>query len=541
MKKFKKVTAALIAFSVAATAMTPAGSTPSGIHAASKVTLNKKSAEITVGKTVQLKVKGTKKKIKWSSSNTYVAKVTQKGKVTGGHTGSAKITAKTGSKKLVCKIKVKAKKKAEVTEVPFTPTTNPETSMPENTATVTEVHGNPASTETATEMPVKPENTPTVPETPVIQTVKPVVPTATVPTQKPEQSQQPATGAPGTERPTVPETPGKQVDLALNFYLDPFEPEKPNEQYVTVHLVNHLEENVYVETDAYLTTKGKDYPAMLTGMEGKTLEKIEPTSKDDTFGQLVTYDDREIVMGNWTGETVWLPSDENSTLTFYFHIEEQRYRAVINYNEIGAIFREASKEETLLPVVTETPIVPTPAVPTQKPEQTQNPATEAPATEQPVVTETLGKQVDLALNFYLDPFDPEKPNEQFVTVHFVNHLQEDVYVEKDAYLTTKGKDYPAMMTGNEGKELRKIEPIHEGEINGESMQYDSKEYVMGDWTEETLWWLPSDENSTLTFYFRIGEQRYKATINYNETGAVFREATSEETLLPVVTAKPVSE
>lgn len=356
MKKFKKVTAAMMAFSLAATAIAPAGSVPSNIHAASKVTLNRKSADITVGKTVQLKVKGTKKKIKWSSSNTYVAKVTQKGKVTGRHTGSAKITAKTGSKKLVCKIKVKAKKKAEVTEVPFVPTTEPETSMPENTATVTEVPENPTSTETATEMPLRPENTATVPETPVIQTVKPVVPTAAVPTQKPEQSQQPATGAPGTERPTVTETPGKQVDLALNFYLEPFDSERPSEQFVYVRLVNHLQEDVYVETDAYLTTKGKDYPAMIFGSKEGDLEKIEPTYEEDREGQQVTYDSKQYVMGDWTDETFWLKSDENSTLTFYFRIGEQRYKATINYNETGAVFREATSEETLLPVVTAKPV-----------------------------------------------------------------------------------------------------------------------------------------------------------------------------------------
>ena len=143
----------------------------------------------------------------------------------------------------------------------------------------------------------------------------------------------------------------------------------------------------------------------------------------------------------------------------------------------------------------------------------------------------------MALNFYLEPFNPEAPNEQFVNVYLVNHLGEDVYVETDAYLTTKGKDYPAMIFGSKEGDLEKIEPVDEGNTYGEMVMYDSKEYVMGDYTEETFW-LKSDENSTLTFYFRIGEQRYKATINYNETGAVFYEATSEEILLPVITQTP---
>lgn len=51
---------------------------------ASAVKLNKKSANVYVGKTVQLKVTGAAKKTTvWSSSNTAVAKVTSGGKVTG--------------------------------------------------------------------------------------------------------------------------------------------------------------------------------------------------------------------------------------------------------------------------------------------------------------------------------------------------------------------------------------------------------------------------------------------------------------------------
>ena len=40
-----------------------------GVSAASKAKLNKKSATIYVGKTVTLKVKNNKKKVKWISSN----------------------------------------------------------------------------------------------------------------------------------------------------------------------------------------------------------------------------------------------------------------------------------------------------------------------------------------------------------------------------------------------------------------------------------------------------------------------------------------
>ena len=78
-------------------------------NAASKVKLNKTKATITVGKTVTLKVKNTKKKVKWSSSNKRIATVSSKGKVKGKKAGKVTITAKIGKKKYKCKVTVKKK------------------------------------------------------------------------------------------------------------------------------------------------------------------------------------------------------------------------------------------------------------------------------------------------------------------------------------------------------------------------------------------------------------------------------------------------
>ena len=81
------------------------------VSAAKKVKLNKTKATIYVGKTVTLKLKNNKAKVKWNSSNKKVATVTSKGKVKGKKAGKATITAKVGKKKYKCKITVKAVQK----------------------------------------------------------------------------------------------------------------------------------------------------------------------------------------------------------------------------------------------------------------------------------------------------------------------------------------------------------------------------------------------------------------------------------------------
>lgn len=86
--------------------------------AKAKVKLNKKKLVLTVGKKAKLKVKETKKKVKWSSSKKKIATVTKKGVVKAKKKGTAKIVAKIGKKKYTCKVVVKAKKKAKVTSKP---------------------------------------------------------------------------------------------------------------------------------------------------------------------------------------------------------------------------------------------------------------------------------------------------------------------------------------------------------------------------------------------------------------------------------------
>ena len=70
------------------------------------VKISKKSYRLVKGASLQLKLTGTKKKAKWTTSKRSVATVTQKGKVSAKKKGAATITAKIGKKKYNCKIYV---------------------------------------------------------------------------------------------------------------------------------------------------------------------------------------------------------------------------------------------------------------------------------------------------------------------------------------------------------------------------------------------------------------------------------------------------
>lgn len=73
---------------------------------AATIKISKKSLEMKVGEVKTLKVSGTKKKVKWSSSDKYVVSVNAKGKVKAVGTGSAYVKAKVGNKSFSCYVKV---------------------------------------------------------------------------------------------------------------------------------------------------------------------------------------------------------------------------------------------------------------------------------------------------------------------------------------------------------------------------------------------------------------------------------------------------
>lgn len=74
--------------------------------ASKKPKLNQTSIALVPGETFKLKVKNTKKKPKWTSSDNTVATVNKKGLVTAHNEGRTKITAKVGKKKLTCDVTI---------------------------------------------------------------------------------------------------------------------------------------------------------------------------------------------------------------------------------------------------------------------------------------------------------------------------------------------------------------------------------------------------------------------------------------------------
>ena len=119
MKKTNKLFIALclaLIACLAAPALLPAGLNPA-FTARAAAALNKRKATLYTGKTLQLKVTGATKGVKWSSSRPKVAKVDQRGLVTALKAGKATITAKVDGKKLTCAITVKQSLSADATNI----------------------------------------------------------------------------------------------------------------------------------------------------------------------------------------------------------------------------------------------------------------------------------------------------------------------------------------------------------------------------------------------------------------------------------------
>lgn len=117
LRRFSKVSKTLLTlFLITALALSII---PSQTSQAASIRLNKKTASVLTGKTIKLSVSGTKKKVRWSSSNTSIA-VVSNGKVTGKKPGKAVIAATVAGKKLKCTVKVLYNKKEAEKKIKLT-------------------------------------------------------------------------------------------------------------------------------------------------------------------------------------------------------------------------------------------------------------------------------------------------------------------------------------------------------------------------------------------------------------------------------------
>ena len=164
MKKVKKTLAVALTF-----AMTVVMVPQSALAAKKQVKLNKKSVSVAVGKTVKVKLKNNKKKVKWTvvSGKKNVA-LSKKGKtgvtIKGKRVGKAKVQAKIGKKKYVCTVTVTNKNKAQTTVAKKTaaPGNTTGTTAGKNTgSTAAKPTATPTPTPTPTSIPT-PTTNPTV-------------------------------------------------------------------------------------------------------------------------------------------------------------------------------------------------------------------------------------------------------------------------------------------------------------------------------------------------------------------------------------------
>ena len=217
------------------------------VSAAKRVSLNTKKLTVAKGTSKTLKVKNTKKKVTWKIlSGKKCITLKKKGKtavaVKGRKKGTAKVQAKIGKKKLVCKVTVKnVKKPGNTPKQTQKPDTMPSasakpaiTAQPTGTQTPPTITEQPTGTQappTVTEQPTGTQTPPTITEQPTGTQAPPTTtgqPTGTqtppTVTEQPTGTQAPPTT---TGQPTGTQTPPTVTEQPAGTQAPPTTTEQP--------------------------------------------------------------------------------------------------------------------------------------------------------------------------------------------------------------------------------------------------------------------------------------------------------------------------
>lgn len=116
-KKFYKAIVLMVMLTMLAPSILPI-SNVKNVQAAT-IQLSEKSLILNVGETATLKMKGTKKKATWSTSDASIAMVSNSGKVSAIKEGNVQITANISNKKYICKVVILRPENPYIATAPF--------------------------------------------------------------------------------------------------------------------------------------------------------------------------------------------------------------------------------------------------------------------------------------------------------------------------------------------------------------------------------------------------------------------------------------
>lgn len=327
MKKIKKGFALFLVFVMAVSVI------PQGAFAAKKkVKLSKKAVTVTVGGSVRIQLKNNKKKVKWvvaSGKNIITLSKKKKTGVTikGKKAGKARVHAKIGKKKYICKVTVKkldkssdedwdddadqddddtsteepvvqpTEKPLQTSETVMPSTSEPSVATPESTlgenttpmpATIVpsllpaSSTPEPSQTSVPTVKPTDvPSATPLETMTPPVSTIKPTIKPTEKPTPKPTQS-----ASPTVEPTNVPSaTPLETITPSLPPSSSTPKPTiKPENHYQGLYAESELFVISSVTFDKEITSYSLAYTNIYVNQEGAaSLKEVVPDVSKCTF------------------------------------------------------------------------------------------------------------------------------------------------------------------------------------------------------------------------------------------------------------------